>query len=148
MCITSLPITTNNKKLTISSRYRCVFLRKIFNFAANFNRIVQTQIIDLTEACKYVDIVEKKHKKDKEFLRIVIDHLPTLTFRYYVTASRITNRQKGLTNNPPETAKVYNKINVYYQFLDNVLSKLSATFSNHHEKFWYLQIFLPKCMKN
>ncbi|XP_050063271.1 52 kDa repressor of the inhibitor of the protein kinase-like [Aphis gossypii] len=35
-----------------------LILRKVFSFTENLNRILQTQNIDLTESCKYVDIVK------------------------------------------------------------------------------------------
>lgn len=40
-----------------------LILRKVFNFTANLNRILQTKNIDITEACKYVDIVKKNYRR-------------------------------------------------------------------------------------
>jgi len=127
-----------------------LILRKVFSFTSTLNKILQTKNIDLTEACKYVDIVRKTLediRNDTEFLRIVADSKEFLGIES-LTAPRITNRQKGRSNNPSETAEIYYKINVYYPFLDHVLSELAARFSNHHEKIGNLQILLPKFMKN
>ncbi|XP_060872800.1 52 kDa repressor of the inhibitor of the protein kinase-like [Metopolophium dirhodum] len=113
-----------------------LILRKVFSFTSTLNKILQTQNIDLTEACKYVDIVKKTLediRNDDEFLKIVTDSKEYLGIES-LTAPRITNRQKGRSNNPAETAEIYYKINVYYPFLDHVLSELAARFSNHHEK--------------
>ncbi|XP_060855033.1 52 kDa repressor of the inhibitor of the protein kinase-like [Metopolophium dirhodum] len=127
-----------------------LILRKVFSFTSTLNKILQTQNIDLTEACKYVDIVKKTLediRNDDEFLKIVTDSKEYLGIES-LTAPRITNRQKGRSNNPAETAEIYYKINVYYPFLDHVLSELAARFSNHHEKIGNLQILIPKFMKN
>ncbi|XP_060865953.1 52 kDa repressor of the inhibitor of the protein kinase-like [Metopolophium dirhodum] len=127
-----------------------LILRKVFSFTSTLNKILQTQNIDLTEACKYVDIVKKTLediRNDDEFLKIVTDSKEYLGIES-LTAPRITNRQKGRSNNPAETAEIYYKINVYYPFLDYVLSELAARFSNHHEKIGNLQILIPKFMKN
>jgi F0F1-type ATP synthase gamma subunit len=51
-----------------------------------------------------------------------------------LTESRTTNRQKGRSNIPAETTKTYYKRNIYYLFIDHVISELAARFSNHHEK--------------
>jgi hypothetical protein len=127
-----------------------LILRKVFSFTANLNKILQTQNIDLTEACKYVSIVKKTLddlRNDEEFSKIVTDSKKLLAIES-LTAPRITNRQKGRSNNPAETAEVYYKINVYYPFIDHVQSELAARFSNHHKKIGNLQILLPKFMKN
>jgi len=55
---------------------------------------------------------------------------------------RITNRQKGQSNNAAETAQIYYKINVYYPFLDHGLNELTDRFSRNHEKVENLQISL------
>jgi hypothetical protein len=65
-----------------------------------------------------------------------------------LTAPRTTNRQKGRCNTPVETTETYYKRNVYYPFIDHVISELAARFSNHHEKIDNLQILLPKFIKN
>jgi len=120
-----------------------LILRKVFSFTSTLNKILQTQNIDLTEACKYVDIVKKTLediRNEDEFLRIVTDSKEFLGIES-LTAPRITNRQKGRSNNPAETAQIYYKINVYYPFLDHVLNELTARFSNHHEKIGNLQVY-------
>jgi hypothetical protein len=58
------------------------------------------------------------------------------------------NKQKGQSNNSAETFEIYYKINVYYPFLDYVISELAARFYNHQEKIGKLHILLPTFTKN
>jgi hypothetical protein len=99
------------------------------------------------QICRYHKKTLEEIRNDDEFLKIVTDSKEFLSIESLKTP-RITNRQKGRSNNSAKTAEIYYKINVYYPFLDHVLSELAVRFSNHHKKIGNHQILLSKCMKN
>jgi hypothetical protein len=70
MCFTNLSLqqAIKNSQFVVSLLCAC-FLWKVFSFTENFTKILQNQNIDLTETCKYEDIVKTTEdiQNDKEF---------------------------------------------------------------------------------
>jgi len=87
-----MPNTISNSKLTIRS-VTIIILRTVFRYTRNLNKILQTQNIDLTKECKYVDDVRmtlENIRNDIEFLKCIMPDSKAFLCIESLTTSRVT----------------------------------------------------------
>nr|CAH7754464.1 unnamed protein product [Callosobruchus chinensis] len=120
-----------------------VILGKFFLYTANLNKAMQKVICEYTKAVKTTLL----NVRNESQFGILFEQAQKMSSSDIVVP-RTTGRQTLRNNIQAETAEIYYQRNVFYHFIDHVITELDARFKPHESTIEGIQMLLPEKNSN
>lgn len=140
-----LQTAVDNSQFIIS----LVILRKVFSYTVNLIKVMQKVNVDLIATCSYAKTVRttiESIRNETQF-SILFEEAKRMSSNEIVVP-RMAARASQRSNAPGETAEIYYRRNVFYPFVDHVVTELDARFKPHEDAIEGIQLLLPKKTKS
>ncbi|XP_072391085.1 52 kDa repressor of the inhibitor of the protein kinase-like [Diabrotica undecimpunctata] len=140
-----LQVAMENSQFIVS----LTILRKVFSYTSSLNRTLQKVNVDLTDSCSYVKTIKttlQNLRNEREFSNLFEEAKKLISAD--ITVPRVSRRQLNRNNIPGDTAEVYYRRNIFYPFIQHVVTELDARFKPHEEAISGIQLLLPDRTQN